>query len=250
MSYFPRLIFGFGASGSVPSDSDFADVELLMHCDGTNGSSTFTDSGPDARTITRSGNAQISTANSKFGGASMLLDGTGDYVSIGAAADWTWMHATNAKWTLEMQLRLATFSQPHALFSTAEGTTGHIGVFAYVNTDRSISVQIVRGVLGTYVVNALYPAGSYPNDTADFHQLSICWDHSLASANLELFIDAVSLGTVNKTANAPSGAEPTKTLRIGSYNISGEDLNGNIDEVRITSVVRAITTQTAPFPDA
>jgi len=35
------------------------------------------------KTITPVGNAQIDTAQSKFGGASGLLDGTGDYIHRG-----------------------------------------------------------------------------------------------------------------------------------------------------------------------
>ena len=57
-------------------------VSLLLHMDGTNGSTTFTDSGPNALTVTAVGDAKISTAQSKFGGASGLFDGTGDYLTV------------------------------------------------------------------------------------------------------------------------------------------------------------------------
>ena len=50
--------------------------------DGTNGSTTFTDSEPNpTKTITVNGNAQISTSVSKFGGASGAFDGSGDYLN-------------------------------------------------------------------------------------------------------------------------------------------------------------------------
>jgi hypothetical protein len=62
-------------------------TRLLLHCDGTNGSTTFTDSSQIGRTVTANGNAQVSTAQSKFGGASALFDGTGDYLSIADSAD-------------------------------------------------------------------------------------------------------------------------------------------------------------------
>jgi hypothetical protein len=47
-----------------------ANVSFLLHMDGTNGSTTFTDSGPNGLTVGAYGNAQISTAQSVFGGAS------------------------------------------------------------------------------------------------------------------------------------------------------------------------------------
>ena len=59
-----------------------ANVSLLLHMDGSNGGTAFTDSSSSPSTLTANGNAQISTAQSKFGGASGLFDGTGDYVVI------------------------------------------------------------------------------------------------------------------------------------------------------------------------
>jgi hypothetical protein len=58
---------------------------LLLHFNGANGSATFTNSSSNARTVTPSGNAQISTAQSVFGGSSLLLDGSGDYLTIADA---------------------------------------------------------------------------------------------------------------------------------------------------------------------
>ena len=49
-------------------------TKLLLHCNGTDGSTTFTDE--IGKTVTANGNAQIDTAQSKFGGASGLFDGT------------------------------------------------------------------------------------------------------------------------------------------------------------------------------
>ena len=61
---------------------------LLLHMDGANGSAVFTDASPYARgNATVVGNAQVSTAQSKFGGASALFDGTGDYLSYPTSAD-------------------------------------------------------------------------------------------------------------------------------------------------------------------
>jgi len=57
-------------------------TKLLLHGDGDDGSTTITDSSLDPLTVTRYGDTQIDTAQSKFGGASILFDGTGDYLSI------------------------------------------------------------------------------------------------------------------------------------------------------------------------
>jgi hypothetical protein len=69
-------------------DPYYQNVSLLIHCDGSNGSTTITDSGPKGKSPSSvNGDAKISTAQSKFGGASLLLDGSGDYINYGDDAD-------------------------------------------------------------------------------------------------------------------------------------------------------------------
>lgn len=63
-------------------------TKLLLHCNGANGSTSFPDSSSYGHTVTRQGDAQISTAQYKFGGASGLFDGTGDFLSVADSADW------------------------------------------------------------------------------------------------------------------------------------------------------------------
>src|SRR5262245_11711181 len=72
------------ASGAVTNP---AAPVLLLHMNGTDGSTTFTDSSASAHTVTPNGDAQIDTAQSKFGGASGLFDGTGDYLDIPGDTD-------------------------------------------------------------------------------------------------------------------------------------------------------------------
>lgn len=47
-----------------------------------------------AHTITFHGNAQLDTAQKKFGASSLLLDGTGDYLSIPDSPDWNFSQET------------------------------------------------------------------------------------------------------------------------------------------------------------
>ncbi len=61
-----------------------------MHFDGSDASTTSGDSSTAAHgNATFAGNAQLDTAQSKFGGSSLLLDGTGDYLTYADHADWT-----------------------------------------------------------------------------------------------------------------------------------------------------------------
>ena len=74
---------------SVAADPYYNNVSLLLHGDGANGSTTIVDSSPTPKTVTAFGDAQISTAQSKFGGSSLAFDGSGDYVGIADSADFT-----------------------------------------------------------------------------------------------------------------------------------------------------------------
>ena len=67
--------FGAGGSDSGSSGGNDANTKLLLHCDGTNGSTTFTDSSSSAVSVTANSPAQVSTSQSKFGGASFVSDG-------------------------------------------------------------------------------------------------------------------------------------------------------------------------------
>lgn len=75
-----------GDSGVWPvharaSDPYYDQVQLLLHMDGTDGSTTFSDSSKNKFTVTAYGNAQVDNGQTQFG-ESLLLDGTGDYLEI------------------------------------------------------------------------------------------------------------------------------------------------------------------------
>ena len=65
---------------------DDENTVALLHMDGADASTTFTDE--SGKTWTAANYAQIDTAQYKFGGASGLFDGTGDYITTGDSADW------------------------------------------------------------------------------------------------------------------------------------------------------------------
>ena len=58
--------------------------------------------------------AQIDTAQSKFGGASGLFDGTGDYLSSADSADWAF---GSGDFTIDFWLRFATVTAQAAFLS-------------------------------------------------------------------------------------------------------------------------------------
>lgn len=79
--YGPNGDSGVWPVHSRASDPYYDQVQLLLHMDGTDGSTTFTDSSKNRSTVTANGNAQVDNGQTKFG-ESLLLDGTGGYLEI------------------------------------------------------------------------------------------------------------------------------------------------------------------------
>lgn len=88
-------------AAAICADQHWANIVLLCGFNGTDGATSSTDESIAAHTLTFNGDAQIDTAQSKFGGASLLLDGTGDYVTAADSADWNF----TAEFTIEAWVR-------------------------------------------------------------------------------------------------------------------------------------------------
>tara|TARA_Y100001936_G_scaffold88753_1_gene87254 strand:- start:3668 stop:4777 length:1110 start_codon:yes stop_codon:yes gene_type:complete len=77
----PKLT-NLSVTGTTVGDVHFPKVKLLLPFDGSNGATSTTDSSNTNNSVTFVGTAQLSTAQSKFGGSSLLLDGNSDYIYI------------------------------------------------------------------------------------------------------------------------------------------------------------------------
>lgn len=233
----PTAAFGNSAPVSA-TDPYFANVQLLLHADGADGSAVFTDSSSFARSlITASGLAQpsISATKSKFGGSSLRLD-SGKALQVGANTDWTWMHTTAAKFTLEFFTAFDVAGANHTVFTTSNGSTANVGVWVGMNADRSLTFQMYNGSggAGSSTVVATTAAGVYPNDS-NMHHIVFQWDQSLSQRSLFIYVDGNLIQAVNRNGS-PSVAPPTATAKIGAYNATA-DFIGYLDELRLTKDV-------------
>ena len=105
-------------------DVYFPQTKLLLPFDGVNGATTTSDSSNRNATVTFNGNASLSTAQSKFGGSSLYLDGTGDSVSI---SDTYWNTAINSgDFTIELWVRFTVDEISHPLHNKPSGS-GNMG---------------------------------------------------------------------------------------------------------------------------
>lgn len=239
----------FLAPAAPGTDPLFASVALLLHMDGTNGSTTFTDSSGTPKTVTANGNAQLSTSAPIFGSASGSFDGTGDFLEAGVAADWTALHDGTTAWTIDIQTALTNFSVERALVDTTAGTSSKAGIYISVSAARAVSIVITRAVGGSFVLNASFGA-AYPNDSNP-HHLRVTYDPALGSNHVKLYVDGTLTGQTNKLGNSPSGAAPSHPLQIGRFaTVATTSVIGSLDEVRVTFADRGSGLQVAPWPNS
>ena len=216
------------------TDTNIREVSLLLHGNGTNGSTTITDNSPSPKTVTAVGNAQISTAQNKFGGASIAFDGTGDYLTLPSG---TAFQFGTGDFTVETWARLSATGAEHNTIIT----TG----------DPEVSTGFSFQRLVTGVLNFRSNGNAY-NYNSSINVPTNTWTHLAASrggGTVRLFID----GVVVSSGVFPVNLSDAATL-IGYRNASYNGyLNGYLDDFRITKGVARYTSNftppTAPFPD-
>jgi len=256
-----------GASPGISGDPYFANVKLLMHCDGADASTTFTDSSPSPQTLSRTGDAQIDTAQSVFGGASVLFDGTGDSVMTPTGATFdlgTISSSTNA--TFECRVRFASVASEQAIFThgiPGSGGDGIGGFEIYMSSGGgSLSFGVGKNVNSSPYLARWNTTGGSALAANVWYALAFVIDAGVP----RIFVNggeragAWTIGGVFQSSFI--GLNTTKTgkgLVLGGYGADSthasviDPLNGWLDEVRVTmGVCRYGTTfvpADGPFPD-
>lgn len=221
------LLNGDGAN----TDPFFADVRALLHLDGTNGSTTFTDQ--IGTSWSAMGNAQITTTTPKFGTGALLLDGTGDSITSTAVAAYDLI---SSDFTMEWWLNPTAVSGLRFCFDLFTGAT--TGVCFYLN---GTGFSLDRGVTPIVTVaSGVFSAGSYVHVAI-----------TRSGSNWRVFVGGVQSGSTATFAGALSSAQ---TLRIGNDKGNNFSMNGRIDDFRFTKGVARYTANFTPpiaaFPDS
>ena len=181
-------------------------------------------------TITVSGNAQLSTVQQKFGASSLLLDGTGDYLSIASDTNFGF---GSGDFTIEGWFWKNSASQM-LLFDQRTSSASQLSV--YVESNASGNLRLF--VNGSYVLTS-----SNAMTTSTWNHVAI----SRVSGVTRFFINGtVSTNTYADTNNYGT----TKPLVIGATFAGGTAFNGYIDDIRISKGVGRYTTTFTPSTTA
>lgn len=198
-------------------------TKLLLHCDGADASTTFTDSSASAFSVTAVGNAQIDTAQSVYGGASGLFDGTGDYLTV---SDDAALRPGAGDFTYDFWCRPKVGSAFQGVLNKGALAAG--GLLVQYNNSASPALTVyASGSLVLTESSGVTAGGSF------FH-----YELSRSGGTIKLFRDGVQMATASNSTNFNS----TAALEIGRQ--ASAYLNGHIDEFRFSA---GIARHTAAF---
>ncbi len=205
-------------------------VALLMHLDGAmNGSTRFREE--TGKVVTAVGNAMLSTAWKRFGATSLLLDGSGDWLTVPTASGFAF---GLLDFTVEAWVKTGSSGRTIVSSNSAAG-----GWALWVNAqgrlafDCAASSAIVNVATGSTVVNDNLP-----------HHVAV----TRSGAVLTLWVDGVADAVVACAVSIPAPS----ALYIGALasSTAASAWLGHIDELRITEVVARYNEPFTPAAEA
>lgn len=222
------------------ADPYFSDVVLLLHGDGVDGGTTFTDSSQYNASVGGTGDVVTDTSDKMFGTASMLFTDIGTYMSFPDAAQYT---IGTSDFTIEMWVKRDATSGIDALIGHGNVASTSTGWAVYVTSAGALSFDWrsagTRRILST-------DASQVPRDE---------WVHvavTRESGLLRLFTNG-NIGP-NTTSLGADISNVAADLAVGGTYAAIGNLKGHIDDLRVTigtaRYTASFTPPAAPFPDA
>jgi len=205
-----------------------ASTVLMLHCDGADETTTFTDSSDSGHTPSAQGDSKLDTDYKRFGQASGIFDRTGDYITIPDHADWNF---GSDAFTIDFWVRFTEALQnPYPLFEQYED-------------DNNFTRCTISQVTGTYTIyfevedantEQLYIYSTWPGFAANtwFH-FAIVRGWGGGSNNVAIVIN----GTELASSDSYSGTVPdlAGTFDIGRQQVGTDaEIEAHIDEFRVS----------------
>jgi len=191
-----------------------ANTVLMLHGNGTDASTTFTDDSPSGHTVTPAGNAQIDTAISKFGGASMLFDGTGDYLDLDGSSDFAF---GSGDFTIDFWIRFAALGVD-IIWDQRPTLTN--GLYPTIYTDGTNLLY--------FTDSADRITGTTNLSTGTFYHVAL----TRSGTSTRLFLDGTQEGSTYSDSNTYLNG--SSRPRIGDMGFSsGNEITASIDEIRV-----------------
>jgi len=222
-----------GSLPSVPYTSD-ADTKLLLHMNG--------DVSNSAHTVTVNGNPQLSATTAKFDG-SMYFDGNGDYLSLPESEDWNF---GTLDFTIDFWLyitALPNIDSYYMILQQYEDSNNIVRITLSYSTGSLVRLNLWRKIGGTWAPDS----GNFWTNAISFSLDS--WHHVAFvknSTNIMLFLDGDLSTNREESVTFPDLNAPMTIGQRDESSPSSYNLNGYLDEFRISKGIARWTANFTP----
>lgn len=236
--------YGYGDSGAIRAavpmtavDASYASVALLLGFESRDANARVINEADTCFAGTSNGNAQIDTAQSKFGAASLLLDGTGDYVSF---ANNSLFSVSNGDFTVECWVRRNASKLQCVACKKPLSNASEWALF--VNASNQVQGQ---GFSSSATVINISSTATLSSTSTWYHVAM-----SRQGSTWRIFLDGNLEASATESAGTASNSRPLLIGRDEAF--PARDFNGWLDEFRFTAGVArytaSFTAPTAAFP--
>jgi hypothetical protein len=176
----------------------------------------------------------VDTAQSKFGGASLLCDDdTDDYLSIADSDDWNF---GSGDFTLDFRVRFAAVGKSHGFIQQYVDVDNRAGI-VYSYTDGGILYYVRSGGSPLILVK-----GTWSPSAATWYHIEL----ARSTNDWRISVDG-SLLSMTGTPDSDSVPDLAAALWIGRYGSSSDIyLDGWMDEIRVSKGIARHTSNFTP----
>lgn len=228
------------SAGACGADPYFSNVVLLGHFDGTNGTTTFTDNSSAAHTLTSGSGALLTTANQKWGTASLNASTTNvQYVSSADSADWDF---GSGQFTIETWIYpTSTPANLKAIISQWDSSNDVAWIWRWTGAS---TLAFSYSTTGANVVSV---SGTFSPTLNTWNYIGVKRD---GSNNLSIWVNGSQIATATASATFHNSAL-SLNINNDSNGVLSHSFLGLQDDVRITKgVARDLSVvPTCPFPN-
>jgi len=212
-------------------------TKFLCHFDGADGGTILTDVSSSQHTISLNDNAQLDTAQKKFGTASLLLDGTGDFLTVPDSADFDF---GSGNFTIDCWVRFNAVSGNMIFISQWESNVSKSSWVLFYNHGAT-ELRFLYSTDGTTTSGQVVK--TWTPSTGTWYHIAIVRN----GTNMVVYIDGVG-GTPLAVSTDTISNQAIK-MKIGTFLSDGNEssfMNGWMDEIRVSKGIARWTADFTP----
>ncbi|MDP1956269.1 MAG: LamG-like jellyroll fold domain-containing protein [Polaromonas sp.] len=224
----------FSGQAPIGGDANFDHVTLLLHGDGSDQSTVFPDASASRKTLSVGGGVKTSVAQSKFGGSSIVFDGSRDYLTLPFTPDLN-MGANN--FTIEMWIYKVANNPNGSILLGVEGDSK-----SGVKIGFDPSGNILTSAWTDPAYDAWYPGAGPAIANGAWKHIALV----RSGGTVTRYVDGVGTVLVANLAAIPLVDAHTNQVVGGQGFAIDRGFNGYIDDLRITKGVARYTANFTP----